>query len=679
MPHHALPLALRRAVLALPLLTLYAASAPTLAAFHWFAHFAPPVNAQPEPTPLTLRSPDGRLQFLVDSPGAQSSPASRSNIELTPNPAKPTPPTLGYRVTSRIVVQTSHPDALAALCAPSQAVITSADPTGANLRQFYIVSTASIRAAAALADILAADPRMRSVEIEMERPRTDRLPNDPDLSLQWYLNNTLTSGGDLNVIPAWNAGITGAGVTIGLIEGGFDITQPDLAPAFSADASNTSAFYTFTFHGTATAGIAAMRGNNDLFGAGVAHQATLARLYYGTDPETAASYLYRNDLTSVKNNSWGPWDNANISNISAIEDQALAEAAATGRAGKGEVIVWAAGNGGEIGDRVDYDPYASNRSVIAIGAIGSTDLKSTYSELGSSLMLVAPSASDFSLTNNSGVYSTYPNSSSTTGFGGTSATSPMAAGVVALILQANPNLTWRDVAHVLIRSARKNDPTNAGWTLNAAGLWQNYAYGYGCINASAAVTLAQSWVNRPPAFDYNPPALASLNLPIPDNGPAIASTIPVPANMLLERVQLILSAPHPRLGDLRVELVSPTGTHSLFAETRQDFSAGYTAYTFTSVRHWGETARGVWTLNLTDGAVGQTGTLSGWQLRLIGTTRPCPCDWNTLGGTTVQDVFDFLADWFGGLGDFNNDGAVSIQDIFDFLGCWFSPPGACTP
>ena len=43
----------------------------------------------------------------------------------------------------------------------------------------------------------------------------------------------------------------------------------------------------------------------------------------------------------------------------------------------------------------------------------------------------------------------------------------------------------------------------------------------------------------------------------------------------------------------------------------------------------------------------------------------------------MADIFDFLNDWFAGVGDFNNDGIQSVQDIFDFLNCWLTQPGAC--
>ena len=79
----------------------------------------------------------------------------------------------------------------------------------------------------------------------------------------------------------------------------------------------------------------------------------------------------------------------------------------------------------------------------------------------------------------------------TTGFGGTSASAPLVTGVIALMLEANPSLTWRDVQHILVRTAVKNDPLDDGWSYNAAGYHVNHKFGFGRVDAAAAVNLAQ--------------------------------------------------------------------------------------------------------------------------------------------------------------------------------------------
>lgn len=629
---------------------------------------------------LHLHTPEGRLQFLLDTPDAPTSAASRTNIEQSAlAPGKPQPATPGYLVRSHVILRTASPNALAALAAalkPSGATIAPFDPTGRSLADFHILTAPSVRIAAALADQAAADPRFTSVELDMQRPRADRtLPTDPGVPQQWYISNAASPLFDTNVEPAWKSGFTGTGVALAILESGFDTSHPDLAPNYSAALSQPP--QGFSSHGTATAGLAAMAANNAIAGAGLAYSATLARLYNGFDAETAGAFLFNSDTIAIKNNSWGPFDNGTIATISAVELAALRDAFLTGRNGKGTVFVWAAGNGGFSSDRVDYDPYASSRYAISVGAIGNTDLRASYSEPGAALMLVSNSSNDFSASNNSGIYTTAPGNPGTvtTSFGGTSASAPIASGIVALMLQARPDLTARDVAHVLIRSARKCDSTNPNWSLNGAGLWQNYDYGFGAIDAGAAVALAQTWPLRPAELDYPLPSTL-VNQPIPDNDPVgITSSVKVGAHMRIERVQVTLNAPHTLLGDLRIELTSPTGTKSLLADTRSDFSSGYSNFTFTSARHWDELAKGTWSIHIADNSSGSTGTFQNWSLRFTGSAPPCPCDWNHSNQITVQDVFDFLSDWFDSAADFNNSGSSTTQDIFEFLNCWFTTTG----
>ena len=81
----------------------------------------------------------------------------------------------------------------------------------------------------------------------------------------------------------------------------------------------------------------------------------------------------------------------------------------------------------------------------------------------------------------------------------------MVSGVAALVLQANPNLTWRDVRAILAGTARKNDPTDGGWSTNNAGYHINDNYGFGVVDASAAVTAAKTWTHLPAEKTYDGP------------------------------------------------------------------------------------------------------------------------------------------------------------------------------
>jgi subtilisin-like proprotein convertase family protein len=631
------------------------------------------VSALAEPTTrstaehLAFPSGHGDASLTIDAPDAAISEA-RDDAGVT------------LRVRARIVARAATLEALnTALAQAKSAAKPRAfdDGAGTPLPGFFLIDCASVREAITLVATLRADPSIVEAFVESAPHKPRDIPADPGLAQQWHLVNPITPAACINVAPAWMAGITGSGVVVGIIDEGFNALHPDLAANFNAVVSQPDGG-TFD-HATSTAGLVAAIANNNKGGVGVAFNSQIARLYYGFESDNAAAFLFHNEVTAIKTNSWGPSDNGRIYPMSSIELSALDQSVNTGRNGKGEVFIWAAGNGAQSNnDRVDYDGYGSNRYSICIGAIDNIDRPALYSEAGAPVMLVAPSSYDFAGSGGSGIYTTTGFESTgvgsyTTGFGGTSAAAPIAAGVAALVLQANPNLTWRDVQHVLIRSARQVNPTDPGWVVNGGGLPVHDRFGFGAIDAGAAVALAPSFVLRPFERTYTRP-FSILGQTIPDADPVgISSTITVAANLSVERVQVILNAPHANIGDLSITLMSPAGTVSTLAALRFDTSSGYTNYVFTDVHHWDERARGPWTLRVADLRAGSLGAFSSWQLKIYGAPPTCACDWNG-NGRTVQDIFDFLNDWFAGVGDFNSDGTLNVQDVFEFLNCWFTSP-----
>lgn len=628
---------------------------------------------------MTVPLCGSRPMFRVETPDAPASAAARDDRALTRADGSSLGWTPGYTLRARVVVRAPDRAALAPFAAGIKITDADAARTGGPLREFLYADTASVRDAVALADALAKAPGVREAYLDVQQPIALRsVPSDPGVPQQWHLLNTTNPLADINAEPAWNAGLSGAGVTVGVLESGWDITHEDLAANYVADASQPAAG-SFD-HGTATAGLVAAVANNNHGGAGVAYGAGVSRLYYGSSSQIADAFAFRNDLNKIKTNSWGPFDNGYIATISSVELAAFEDAVTTGRAGLGEVIVWAAGNGAQSNDRVDYDPYGSNRFSMAVGAIDFFDRHSIYSEPGSSLMLVT--TSDYDLSGpDVGIYTTWGFNTYTSAFGGTSAASPIAAGVAALVLQANPALTWRDVQHVMIRSARRVNPDDPSWMFNGAGAgdlraWSEF-FGFGAIDAGAATALAAGWVNRPAQQQIVGP-VQTVNQSIPDNDPAgVVSPVQVSGPLIVERVQVTLNAPHTRIGQLRITLTSPSGTTVTLASLRADnTSGGYSNFTFSPAAFWDERATGTWTLKVADEVASPTatGTLVSWQLKVFGYEPACRCDWNLSGGVSLQDLFDYLTSYFNGHGDFGGDGVSTVQDLFDFLACWF---GGC--
>jgi kexin len=158
------------------------------------------------------------------------------------------------------------------------------------------------------------------------------------------------------------------------------------------------------------------------------------------------------------------------------------------------------GNGGDSDDNSNYDGYANSLYVIAVAASTNQGVSAWYSEPGANILVNSPSnGGTLGITTTDRTGSTgYSSTEYTSDFGGTSSATPLAAGIVALMLQANPDLTWRDVRAILALTARQNDPSSPGWTTNGAGRPIHYHYGFGRVDAQAAVSAALSWTNLAP-------------------------------------------------------------------------------------------------------------------------------------------------------------------------------------
>ena len=533
----------------------------------------------------------------------------------------------------------------------------------APARGFVVVDAGTVDRAIELAQILMADPLLGSIEVDIQQPRADRFPTDPAFFGQWSLNNFSDPSADVNVVPVWDAGITGSGVTVGVIELGWQTDHPDLAANFRAEASMPSA--SVSAHATSVAGVIAADNDNGIGGVGVAYDARISRQIYGVSSETADAFLFRNDLNDIKNNSWGPLDNGRITEMSAVERAALAQGVAEGRGGLGEIYVWAAGNGG-LSDRVDYDPYASSRYTIAVGAIGNLNHRADYNELGSSMFAVAHSSG-----NTLNIFSTTSGGGYTTTFGGTSAASPLAAGVIALMLDANAALSWRDVQHILADTAWPVDPGEEGWFVNGAGRDVNDNYGFGAIDAFAAVTAAQGWTPVGAEVSADTGVFA-VNQTLLDNDPTgVTIEMVMDDAVQLEAVELILNVDTEFVGDLLIEMRSPSGTLSTFATPRVDSTDNLIDHIFTSLRCWGEDSSGVWTLTISDR---RPVYIAHWvDARIVGhgtaMAGACPVDFDGDGAATIFDVQAFVLAYQkqDPAADFTHDGQFDYFDLQTFL------------
>lgn len=492
--------------------------------------------------------------------------------------------------------------------------------------------------------------------------RSKQWPNDPHLGEQWGLNNTGqtagTAGADIHVFPVWASGISGAGQLISIVDDGFELEHPELQESFRADlgwdfrdgdadpsAQGIEGLDALgepraDAHGTAVAGIIGAKADNGLGIAGVAWGARVIPVRAiqpeMTDAQEAEALAFRTDVIGVSNNSWGPPDEGvGVVTPGILVEQARAEAVRSGRNGSGVVFVWAAGNGAENEDDANYDGYANSPHVIAVGALNDRGERCSYSEKGACLAVCAPSGGD--VVRPAGVWTTdllgargYNRSGNpadvdddrfTTRFNGTSAAAPMVSGVVALMLEANPRLGWRDVKEILIRSAALTDPADPEWFTNAAGIHFNPGYGAGRVDADAAVRMSRGWTS----LGRLQSALAfygqRMPLAIPDGDPlGVEVPLEIVGDFRVESVLLTVDIDHPARGEMQIELVSPGGTVARLWSPHGDFGRGL-KHRFTSNAQWGEAGSGRWRLRMVDFVPGGSGALLFARLELQG-TRP---------------------------------------------------------
>lgn len=442
------------------------------------------------------------------------------------------------------------------------------------------------------------------------------VPTDPARAQQWHLDN-------INIASVW-ADYSGAGVTVAFIDNGFDLEHEDLAGQF-----NTYADYDYRFgdddpqaepgdsHGTAVAGVLGVA-NNDAGGAGVAFGATLLGLRVGFGAQGTLQMFedaieHAKDNARVINNSWGystPFVDSHAQAEFAGTIDAIAHAAALGVS-----VVFSAGNYAAQNDNTNYHNFQNSPYAITVAAYDENETVLSYSSPGATILVAAPGH---------GIVTTDVSGAGGYGSGGyvtaegTSFAAPVVSGVIALMLEANPDLGYRDVQQILSYSARQIGE-DASYQVNGAGLHFSHRYGFGAVDAHAAVRLAETWdrhqtlANRAELQGIS----AAAPVSIPDGSGHAAQTITIAQDLVVEHAQVRFTIDHSNASQLEVTLISPDGTRSLLADNAPHNGA-FPEFDFYSVAFMGEHAAGTWTLEIADTVSGTTGMLEDWSLWLYG-------------------------------------------------------------
>ncbi len=299
---------------------------------------------------------------------------------------------------------------------------------------------------------------------------------------------------------------------------------------------------------------------------------------------------------------------------------------------------------------------ANYYAVTAVCAVNDKDTRTVYSEKGANLWVCAPSkdGSEEEVKDHRGIVTTENSDRYRSDFSGTSASAPIVSGVAALLRQASPDLTWRDLKLILAGSARKNDAENSGWAAGARKYGAssaedryhfNHDYGFGMVDAGAALDLARGWTSVPPLVSDTAESAEAVTIPAPSGSTLHTVTTTLTLNTAMrftEFVEINTDFDHGSFRDMEIELISPSGAVSQLTVpfntryytdiyTRPDGTTYDVPYfvrldgefRFGSARHLGEDPNGQWTLRLTDHFPIYGGTLSSWSIKVYGhASRP---------------------------------------------------------
>lgn len=469
--------------------------------------------------------------------------------------------------------------------------------------------------------------------------------NDPIFQEQWHLVNTVNPGNDVNVTGLWYEGITGKGIVTSVVDDGLDYESEDLKQNFNAKGSwdfndNTALPKPRLFndyHGTRCAGeIAAVK--NDVCGVGVAYESQVSgvRILSGsiTAEDEAAALIFGLDVNDIYSCSWGPTDDGKtVSEPELIVKKAMIKGIQEGRDNKGAIYVFASGNGGRSEDSCNFDGYTNSIYSITVGAIDFKGFHPTYAEACSAVMVVT-----YSSGSGEHIHTTDIHGKCAGQHGGTSAAAPLAAGIFSLVLQSNPELTWRDLQYVAALSSVPVNEEDGHYQVTAMNRKYSHKYGYGKIDAYQIAKFAKEWKNvKPQTWFYSDVVKVNEKIEIegsesPNKGKVLSSSIIVNSRDLdvmnlerIEHVTVTVNIKSSFRGQVGVRLISPYGIVSDLATFRaRDLSGrGFENWTFLSVAHWGEKGIGEWKIEVFNDprTNGNKIEFLDWQLRFFGESK----------------------------------------------------------
>ncbi len=506
-------------------------------------------------------------------------------------------------------------------------------------------------------------------------------PRDPLYQQQWYLNhnggNQLAVNSHISVEKAWDITRGVRSIVVAVVDDSFDLNHPDFQGSGKIVAPRDFKENSFlplpdsneTSHGTACAGIALAEEN----GTGIVGVAPgcafmpIRTTGFVDDESVEEIFAWAIEKgAAVLSCSWGA--SAVYFPLSLRQRAAITRAATKGRNGKGCVIIFAAGNSNRpVDGKLDEQNWPKNLlkgntnwlsgfavhpDVLTVSASTSMNKKAAYSNWGENVSVCAPSNNappgmwfqdtGFIYTQPAiatslaglGMFTTdqmgaagYDPGNFTSNFGGTSAATPVIAGVAALVLSVNPDLTAQQVKRILQETADKiidvdPDPQLGLREGTYDGNGHSQWFGYGKVNAFLAVQAAQRLRQAPVVATNQIQAENSRPLAIPDNNrQGIKSAVGISDSSLIKDIQVNVDITHDFLGDLEIYLIAPNNQRVLLQSRtlgrRQNLRTTYTVRSHIALAQLlSLSSKGNWQLWLIDYAPQDVGTLNSWKLTL---------------------------------------------------------------
>jgi len=484
---------------------------------------------------------------------------------------------------------------------------------------------------------------------------TQGMHGDTFFDMQWYIHslgnytndsNVLSIiGNDLGLLALYHNYMGynhGDNIIIQVVDTGIDTDHEDLKDNMdltrSYDGETVGDPVGNHPHGTMVAGIMAARAFNAKGVRGIIPFARIAGsnwLSSGQSIEALEKAWLSGEGANeiaVSNNSWGRYSDTDTDYEDIME-----LGSRTLRDGRGRIYVFAAGNDRTDHGNANLQYILSNRYAIAVAALKHDNTYADYSSPGANILIsgyggnnyddsptigtttVMGTSTNTGNVNTKNTWENDVNGNYTYIMNGTSAASPTVAASIALVLEACPDLTWRDVRYLVARHAKQVDPSKSTWVTNGSGLKHSIDYGFGLINAQGIIDECSSaYVNLP--IEQSILYSRNFNTLIADNNTTFSFEMNVTEAIDVEWVEVTVDSNSTNASDYRITLKSPENTKITLMTEGAKISGAWMegGFRFSTPAMMDESSLGVWTIDVRDTKLGIEGSLTKIGLKIYG-------------------------------------------------------------